>query len=238
MALVSTQSLTETSTRIHPEGKGRLDRETDNFTAICVSIIYVENVGASTPHNSMGLQGLLQGWLYLSYSSGISFLSALRILVSVSAYRSFPCRNTCSRIRVSEGMRKESQYRDTHESCSDVARPRKLHSWADKEHMRFGCNTSWRPRVLHLLPKKVNTGMGYGYETRSHCSLIGLPFNVKCHEKVQDQKNWCACARCTRFWQWTQTGDLSRRQFNSPVWNQEDLGGSNRLLSCDTTRTA
>jgi hypothetical protein len=37
-------------------GKGRPGRKTDNLTAICEAI-----VGASTPHNPMGLHGLLQG---------------------------------------------------------------------------------------------------------------------------------------------------------------------------------
>jgi hypothetical protein len=50
MALGSTQPLTEISTRNLPGGKGQPARGADNL----------ENVGASTFHNSMGLHGLLQ----------------------------------------------------------------------------------------------------------------------------------------------------------------------------------
>jgi hypothetical protein len=39
MALVSTQPLTEMSTRNLPEGKGRPVRKGDNFTAICEPIV-------------------------------------------------------------------------------------------------------------------------------------------------------------------------------------------------------
>jgi hypothetical protein len=56
-ALGSTQPLTEMSIRNLPGGKGRPARKADN---LCL-----ENVGASTSHNPMGLHGLLQGWLYL-----------------------------------------------------------------------------------------------------------------------------------------------------------------------------
>jgi hypothetical protein len=55
MVLRSTQPLTEMSTRNLPGGKGRPARGADNLTAICL-----ENGGASTSHNSMGLHGLLQ----------------------------------------------------------------------------------------------------------------------------------------------------------------------------------
>jgi hypothetical protein len=41
-------------------------RRADNLTAICEPTV-LENVGASTSHNPMGLHGLLQGQLYLLY---------------------------------------------------------------------------------------------------------------------------------------------------------------------------
>jgi hypothetical protein len=47
-----------------PGGKGRPARGADNLTAICEPIVY-KTLGASTSHNPMGLQGLLQEWLYL-----------------------------------------------------------------------------------------------------------------------------------------------------------------------------
>jgi hypothetical protein len=57
MAPGSTQPLTEMNTRYLPGGeKGDQPvREADNLTAI------LENVGASTSHNSVYLHGLLQG---------------------------------------------------------------------------------------------------------------------------------------------------------------------------------
>jgi hypothetical protein len=60
MALRSTQPLTEMSTRNLPRDKGRPARKDDNLTAICEPDC-LENVGASTSHNPMGLHGLLQG---------------------------------------------------------------------------------------------------------------------------------------------------------------------------------
>jgi hypothetical protein len=59
MALGSTHPLTEMSTRSLPGGKGgRLVR----LTTLQPSVShFVENVGASTSHNPMGLHGLLQG---------------------------------------------------------------------------------------------------------------------------------------------------------------------------------
>jgi hypothetical protein len=51
MALGSTQPLTEMSTRNLPGGKGRQARGADKLS--------LENVGASTSYNFMGLQGLL-----------------------------------------------------------------------------------------------------------------------------------------------------------------------------------
>jgi hypothetical protein len=59
MALESTQPVTEISTRHLPGGKGRPTRKAD-LTAICEPIV-LENVGASTTHNPVGLHGLLQG---------------------------------------------------------------------------------------------------------------------------------------------------------------------------------
>jgi hypothetical protein len=55
MALGPTQPLTEMSTRNLPRGKGRPARGANNLTDC------LENVGASTSHNPMGLHGLLQG---------------------------------------------------------------------------------------------------------------------------------------------------------------------------------
>jgi hypothetical protein len=60
MALVSTQLLTEMSTRNLPGGKGETARKADNLTANCETIC-LENVGTLTSHNPMGLHGLLQG---------------------------------------------------------------------------------------------------------------------------------------------------------------------------------
>jgi hypothetical protein len=56
MALGSTQSLTEMSTRDIPEGKKRPARRADNSPAICERMS--ENVGASTSRNPKGLHGL------------------------------------------------------------------------------------------------------------------------------------------------------------------------------------
>jgi hypothetical protein len=60
MTLSSTQFLTEISTRNLPGSEGRPVRKADNLTAICRTDC-LENVGASTSHNPMGLHGLLQG---------------------------------------------------------------------------------------------------------------------------------------------------------------------------------
>jgi hypothetical protein len=57
MALVSTQPLTEMSTKNLPGGKRRPARKAD-LTAIWADCL--ENVGASMSHNPMGLHGLLQ----------------------------------------------------------------------------------------------------------------------------------------------------------------------------------
>jgi hypothetical protein len=61
MALRSTQPVTEMSTSNLLGGKGRLARGADKLTAICEPITYLDNGGASTSHNSMGLHGQLQG---------------------------------------------------------------------------------------------------------------------------------------------------------------------------------
>jgi hypothetical protein len=66
MALRLTQPLTEMSTRNLSGGKGRPARKADNLTAICEADC-LENAGASTSHNSMGLHGLLQGYLYPTF---------------------------------------------------------------------------------------------------------------------------------------------------------------------------
>jgi hypothetical protein len=60
MALGSAQPPTEMSTRNLPGGKGQLARKANNLTAIC-ELNVLENVGALTSHNPMGLHGLLQG---------------------------------------------------------------------------------------------------------------------------------------------------------------------------------
>jgi hypothetical protein len=59
MSRVSTQPLTEMSTRNLPGGKGRPARKADNLTAICEPIFCL-NMGSSTSHNPIGLHGLLQ----------------------------------------------------------------------------------------------------------------------------------------------------------------------------------
>jgi hypothetical protein len=58
MALGSTQPPTEICTTNHPAGKGRPARKAD-LTPIW-NADYLENVGASTSHNPMGLHGLSQ----------------------------------------------------------------------------------------------------------------------------------------------------------------------------------
>jgi hypothetical protein len=47
------------STRNLPGGKGRLAHKADNLTAI-YELIVLNNAGASTSHNPMGLHALLQ----------------------------------------------------------------------------------------------------------------------------------------------------------------------------------
>jgi hypothetical protein len=58
MALGSTQSLIEMSTRKSSWGKERPVSKVDNLTAICGPMSR-DNVGASTSHNRMGVHGLL-----------------------------------------------------------------------------------------------------------------------------------------------------------------------------------
>jgi hypothetical protein len=60
MALGSTQPLTEMTTMTLSGGKGCPARKADNLTAISEPTVK-KNVGASTSHNLMGLNGLLQG---------------------------------------------------------------------------------------------------------------------------------------------------------------------------------
>jgi hypothetical protein len=64
MALRSTQPLTIMSTRNFPGRKGQPTCKADKFTTLSEPI-FLENLGASTSHNPMGLHGLLQGQLYL-----------------------------------------------------------------------------------------------------------------------------------------------------------------------------
>jgi hypothetical protein len=59
MALGSTKSL-RNEYQESSWGKGRLVRKDDNLTAIFVPDC-LQNMGASTSHNPMGLHGLLQG---------------------------------------------------------------------------------------------------------------------------------------------------------------------------------
>jgi hypothetical protein len=59
MTLGSTQPLTEMSTRNLPRGKGWPARKADDLNAIYE--LTLENVRASTSHNTTGLHGLLQG---------------------------------------------------------------------------------------------------------------------------------------------------------------------------------
>jgi hypothetical protein len=60
MALESTQSLTEMSARNLPGGKGRQEREADNFTAICKLI--VEKVWEPRSRTTLwGLHSFLKG---------------------------------------------------------------------------------------------------------------------------------------------------------------------------------
>jgi hypothetical protein len=69
MTLGLTQPLTEMSTRNILGMKGdRPVLKADNF-AICVCVDCLDDVGASTSHNPIGLHGLLQGSLYFISSS-------------------------------------------------------------------------------------------------------------------------------------------------------------------------
>jgi hypothetical protein len=60
MALRSTYPLTEMSTRNLPGDKMRPWNKADNRKAICEPSC-LNNMGASTSHNPMGLHGQLQG---------------------------------------------------------------------------------------------------------------------------------------------------------------------------------
>jgi hypothetical protein len=64
-ALGSTQPLTEMSTRNLARDKGWSERKADNLTAISEPI-WLENVGALTSHNPMGLNGLFT-WIVLHF---------------------------------------------------------------------------------------------------------------------------------------------------------------------------
>jgi hypothetical protein len=60
MALGSAQPLTEMSIRNLPGGKGWPAHKADDLTTISEACC-LENVGASTSHNPVGLHSLLQG---------------------------------------------------------------------------------------------------------------------------------------------------------------------------------
>jgi hypothetical protein len=66
MALGSTQPMIEMNTRNLPGGKGRPALKADNLTAICD---FLENVGASTFRNSIGLHGLVDGFTFYYHPS-------------------------------------------------------------------------------------------------------------------------------------------------------------------------
>jgi hypothetical protein len=83
MALGSTQSLTEMSTRNLSGGVKDGRRVRLIILPPSVSRLSRENVEASTSHNPMGLHGLLQGYLYLFYIWAY-FVSAICILVPCS----------------------------------------------------------------------------------------------------------------------------------------------------------
>jgi hypothetical protein len=53
-------------TRNLPGGEGRLVHKADNLTTICL-----ENMGALTSHNPMGLHGMLHGYLFSLFISDI-----------------------------------------------------------------------------------------------------------------------------------------------------------------------
>jgi hypothetical protein len=79
MILGSTPPLTEMSTKDLPGGKGRPAREADDLTAICEADC-LDNVGASTSHNPMGLHCLLQEQLYLYLYHVVNFLYSRHFL--------------------------------------------------------------------------------------------------------------------------------------------------------------
>jgi hypothetical protein len=66
MAMGSTQPKKEMTIGILSEGTRRPERKADSLTAICGPDC-LQNVGPSTSHNSIGLQGSLKGKLYLFY---------------------------------------------------------------------------------------------------------------------------------------------------------------------------
>jgi hypothetical protein len=98
MALGSTRLLTDMNARNLPGGKGRAAgayswQPHRHLLADCL-----ENVGASTSHNLMGLHGLLQGYLYLFFFlplfllSFYSFFSLLSLAV-LSPKQIFSCKS-------------------------------------------------------------------------------------------------------------------------------------------------
>jgi hypothetical protein len=78
MALGSTQSLTEMSTRNLPGVKGGR-RVSLTTPPPSLSRLSRKNMGSSTSHNPMGLHGLLQWQLYFIFRSTKWFLSSMRL---------------------------------------------------------------------------------------------------------------------------------------------------------------
>jgi hypothetical protein len=93
MAFWSPQPLTEMSTRNLAGCKFLPARKADNLTAICL-----ENVGASTPHNPLGLHGLLQEYLYLLPYLCFSLISLCGVVIEVSLC-SVSCTSLCEDVK-------------------------------------------------------------------------------------------------------------------------------------------
>jgi hypothetical protein len=80
VALGSTQFLTELSTRNIRGVKELPAREADKLTAICDPI---ENVGASTSHNPVGLHRVLQGCFTLPNSNPVNMYVGVTLLLCI-----------------------------------------------------------------------------------------------------------------------------------------------------------
>jgi hypothetical protein len=78
MVMVSTQLLTEMSTRNPPGGNGPIARMTTSLPSVS------HYVGASMSHNPMGLHSLLQGYFYLTLHK--NFRKRERTLVIVDCH--------------------------------------------------------------------------------------------------------------------------------------------------------